>query len=186
MHGQNSARYPQEIAKVELKAGIGAFFVEFSKFEVLSIGMALRSLSKDAVFVEQAEKLLDLEARLKLLERMAFAKAVGSSLIAELDALLIRARRLCAERDEVARNSANAGVDHVKPYPVPAPGSPKPLKARSAVARLAQMSELLTPTVAQIQAYTDEAIELQQALRTFSEKIDQQVPVVGIQVQAAG
>jgi hypothetical protein len=172
---------------VQLKASIGAYFVEFSKFEVLSVGMALRSLSKDAVFVEQAEKLLDLEARLKLLERMAFARAVGPSLIAELDALLIRARRLCAERDEVARNSATAGVDHVKPYPAPAPGGPKPLKARSAdYARLAQMSELLTPTVAQIQAYTDEAIDLQQALRAFSEKIDQQVPAVGRQAQAAG
>jgi hypothetical protein len=172
---------------MQLKAGIGAFFVEFSKFEVLSVGMALRSLSKDAVFVEQAEKLLDLEARFQLLERMAFASAVSPSLIAELDALLIRARRLCAERDEVARNSATGGVDHVKPYPVPTPGSPKPSKARSAdYARLAQMSELLTPTVAQIQAYTDEAVELQQALRAFSEKIDRQVPAVGKQAQAAG
>src|ERR1700730_6744332 len=140
---QNSTRYREESAKMQLKAGIGAFFVEFSKFELLSVGMALRSLSKDAVFVEQAEKLLDLEARFKLLERMAFARAVSPNLIAELDALLIRARRLCAERDEVARNSATGGVDHVKPYPVPTPGSPKPLKARSAdYARLAQMSEL--------------------------------------------
>jgi hypothetical protein len=172
---------------MQLKAGIGAFFVEFSKFEVLSVGMALRSLSKDAVFVEQAEKLLDLEARFKLLERMAFARAVSPSLVAELDALLIRARRLCAERDEVARNSATGGVDHVKPYPVPTPGSPKPLKARSAdYARLAQMSELLTPTLGQIQGYTDEAVELQRALRAFSEKIDQHLPAVATQAQAAG
>jgi hypothetical protein len=171
---------------MQLKASIGAFFVEFSKFEVLFVGMALRSLSKDAVFVEQAEKLLDLEARLKLLERMAFARAASPSLIAELDALLIRARRLCAERDEVARNSA-AGADHAKPYPVPTPGAPKPLRARSAdYSRLAQMSELLTPTPGQIQAYTDEAVELQQALRAFSEKVDGQLPVVGRQAQAAG
>jgi hypothetical protein len=172
---------------MQLKASIGAFFVEFSKFEVLFVGMALRSLSQDAVFVEQAEKLLDLEARLKLLERMAFARAISPSLIAELDALLIRARRLCAERDEVARNSAAGGVDHARPYPVPAPGDPKPMKARSAdYARLAQMSELLTPTPGQIQAYTDEAVELQRALRAFSEKIDRQLPTVGRQAQAAG
>jgi hypothetical protein len=48
------------------------------------------------------------------------------------------------------------------------------------------MSELLTPTAAQIQAYTDEAIELQQALRAFSEKIDGQLPAAGRQAQAAG
>jgi hypothetical protein len=185
MHPRIQGGYREGIAKMQLKPSIGAFFVEFSKFEVLSVGMALRSLSKDAVFVEQAEKLLDLEARLKLLERMAFARALSPSLIAELDALLIRARRLCAERDEVARISATADANHAKPYPVPTPGDPKPPKARSADhARLAHMSELLTPTTAQIQAYTDEAVELQQALRAFSEKIDQQLPPVGRQAQA--
>jgi hypothetical protein len=144
---------------------------------VLTVGKALRALSQDAVFVEQAEKLLDLEARFKLLERMAFARALSPSLIAELDALLIRARRLCAERDEVARNSATTGADRARPYLASAPGGPKPLKPRTAAyVRLAQMSELLTPTVAQIESYTDEAIELQRALRDFSEKIEQQVP----------
>lgn len=169
------------------KATIGSFFVEFSKFEIHSVGMALRSLSKDQVFVEQAEKLLDLEARLKLLERMAFVRAVSPSLVAELDGLLIRARKLCAERDEVARNSTTAGADHAKPYATPVPAGPKPLKTRVAdYARLAQMSELVTPTVAQIQAYTDEAIELQHNLRALSQKIDQQLLPGDKQAQAVG
>ncbi len=170
---------------MQLKATIGAFFVEFSKFEISSVGKALRALSKDDLFVEQAEKLLDLEARLKLLERMAFARGVAPGLIAELDAALARARRLCTERDEVARISASGGGDHVKVFS-PLTG-PKPVKSRSAdFARLAQMSDLMTPTAAQIQAYADDAIELQHILRTLSEKIDQQLPTTDPSAQAVG
>jgi hypothetical protein len=172
---------------VHLKTTIGAFFVEFSKFETLYVGMALRALSKDAEFVEQAEKLLDLEARLKLLERMAFVRDVSSGLIAELDVLLVRARKLCAERDEVARSSVTSGGDHIKLFSLPAPAGVTSLKARGAdYARLAQMSDLLTPTVTQIEAYTDEAIELQQQLRAIAEKIDQQIMAADESAQAAG
>lgn len=171
---------------MQLKTTIGSFFAEFSKFEIHAVGMALRALSKDAVFVEQAEKLLDLEARLKLLERMAFVRAVSPHLIAELDALLVRARKLGAERDDVARGSAMSVAEHVK-LVSPAPAAPKSLKARGAdYARLAQMSDLVTPTVAQIQAYTDEALELQHQLRVIAEKIDQQILAADEPAQAAG
>lgn len=172
---------------MQLKTTIGAFFVEFSKFEILFVGMALRALSKDAVFVEQAEKLLDLEARLKLLERMAFVRDVSPSLIAELDVLLVRARKLCAERDEVAGSSATSSEDRVKLFSQPAPAGSTSLKARGAdYARLAQMSDLLTPTVAQIQAYTDEAVELQRQLCALSEKIDRQLLAADQPAQAVG
>ncbi|HWJ35858.1 MAG TPA: hypothetical protein VNR70_11355 [Steroidobacteraceae bacterium] len=169
---------------MQVKAAIGSFFVEFSRFEILSVGMALRSLSKDSLYVEHAEQLLDLEARFKLLERMAFARAISTGLAAELDALLMRARRLCAERDEVARNSARFDSDPLKPYSVPTPGKPKPPKTRSAgYARLEEIGNLLMPTPAQIQAYTNEAIQLQEAFRAISEKIDEQLLAANAQAE---
>jgi hypothetical protein len=79
---------------VPLKAAIGSFFVEFSKFEMQSVGTALRSLSKDVEFVERAESLLEFDARLKLLERMAFARGVPSAVMQELEGVFDRARKL--------------------------------------------------------------------------------------------
>jgi hypothetical protein len=79
---------------VPLKAAIGSFFVEFSKFEIQSVGTALRSLSKDVEFVEHAESLLEFDARLKLLERMAFARGVPSAVMQELEGVFDRARKL--------------------------------------------------------------------------------------------
>jgi hypothetical protein len=79
---------------VPLKAAIGSFFVEFSKFEMQSVGTALRSLSKDVEFVEHAESLLEFDARLKLLERMAFARGVPSAVMQELEGVFDRARKL--------------------------------------------------------------------------------------------
>jgi hypothetical protein len=48
-------------------------------------------------------------------------------------------------------------------------------------ARLAEINHLWMPTVAQIQAYTSEAIELQEALRGISESFDHQLPAVDTQ-----
>jgi hypothetical protein len=79
---------------VPLKAAIGSFFVEFSKFEMQSVGTALRTLSKDVEFVERAESLLEFDARLKLLERMAFARGVPSAVMQELEGVFDRARKL--------------------------------------------------------------------------------------------
>jgi hypothetical protein len=91
---------------VPLKAAIGSFFVEFSKFEMQSVGTALRSLSKDVEFVERAESLLEFDARLKLLERMAFARGVPSAVMQELAEVFDRARKL----RELAANLANASL----------------------------------------------------------------------------
>ena len=156
---------------MQLKAAVGSFFVEFSKFEMPGVGMALRSLSKDSVFVAHAEKLLDLDARLTLLERMAFVRNVPPGLIAELRALLSRARTLREQRDEIARNLATADLDGVEPPRVP----PKVVAAKmrkADYARLAAVQDLWMPPVAQIQTYTAEAIELQQSLRAITEKLD--------------
>jgi hypothetical protein len=91
---------------VPLKAAIGSFFVEFSKFEMQSVGTALRSLSKDVEFAEHAESLLEFDARLKLLERMAFARGVPSAVMQELAGVFDRARKL----RELAANLTTASL----------------------------------------------------------------------------
>jgi hypothetical protein len=163
---------------MQLKTAVGSFFIEFSKFEMQSIGMALRSLSKDSVFVEQAEKLLDLEARFKLLERMAFARDIPPGVVAELSAQLSRARTLREQRDEVARNLAAIDEHDVKPYLGGVGSRAKPAPRRSAdYARLAELQHLWMPDIGQIQKYTIESIELQEALRAITEVIDQHLAV---------
>jgi hypothetical protein len=165
---------------VQLKAAIGSFFFEFSKFETQFVGMALRSLSKDSVFAEQAEKLLDFDARLKLLERMAFARGMSSGVVAELGARLSRARILHEQRNEVARNLAAIEENDVKPPMGDAGNRAKPAQRRSAdSARLAELERLWMPDVGRIQKYTIEAIELQEALRAISKDFDQHLAVVG-------
>jgi hypothetical protein len=97
---------------------IGAFFVEFSRFEVKSVRTALRALSKDSAFVDKSEKLLNLDARLKLLERLALARAVPATLLRELKDVTARARKLRERRDAVAAYLAAA--TGLKPDAAPA------------------------------------------------------------------
>lgn len=150
---------------VQLKAAIGGFFLEFSKFEMAFVGMALRSLTKDSVFVEQTEKLLDLEGRLTLLNRMALARGMPPTIMAELDACLLHARKLRDQRDEIARNLLVTEGN--------APRRPRAARGRGAdFAQLAELEHLWVPSVAQIQQLATEAIELQEILRTIVEKIE--------------
>jgi hypothetical protein len=152
---------------MQLKTAVGAFFVEFSSFETQSVGMALRSLSKDAVFVQQTERLLDLEGRLTLLNRMALARGISPIVMAELDACLLRARKLRDQRDEVARNMMNLEGS--------APRAPKPLRVRRT--NFAQLEQLWMPGLAQIQMLTTESVELQEWLRTIVRKIEQETAI---------
>jgi hypothetical protein len=140
--------------------------------------MALRSLSRDAVFVEHAEKLLDLEARLKLLERMAFARGVPAALITELEACLLRARKLREQRDEVARSLISVDSGKAKPLPG-AINKLRPSRRRNAdFSRLAELENLWVPAIAQVQEYTDEATALQETLRVITQKLERHLPVV--------
>ena len=154
---------------MQLKTAVGAFFVEFSSFETHSVGMALRSLSKDAVFVQQTERLLDLEGRLTLLNRMALARGISPIVMAELDACLLRARKLRDQRDEVARNMMNLEGSGS------APRAPKPLRVRRT--NFAQLEQLWMPGLAQIQMLTTESVELQEWLRTIVRKIEQETAI---------
>jgi hypothetical protein len=131
----------------------------------------MRSLSRDPVFVEHAEQLLDLEARLKLLERMAFVRGAPPSLIAELDACLLRARKLREQRDEVARSLLTTDLDDVKP--VPLPQKRRPARRRSAdFSRLAELENLCAPAVARVREYAEEAVALQETLRGITQTLE--------------
>jgi hypothetical protein len=78
-----------------------------------SVATALRTLSKDPVFVDESHRLLNLDSRLTLLERLAFARAVPPTLMAELKEVMARARRLHQHRDAVAANLV--AVTPIKP-----------------------------------------------------------------------
>ena len=93
-----------------MKTAIEQFLAEFAAFETHFVGMVLRSLSNDSMFVEQTESLLDLEARLKLLKRMAFVRDLDRRLITQLDGVNLRAARLRDKRDELRRNRNSVWV----------------------------------------------------------------------------
>ncbi len=155
---------------MQIKDAIGAFFVEFSRFETQAVGMALRSLSKDSVFVEHAEQLLDLEARLKLLERMAFARGVSAGLIAELEACLLRARKLREQRDEVSRTLLTVDLEGSKSPPVAAA---KPVRRRNSdFSRLAELQGLWVPALTRVQEYTSEATDLRESLNHITDRLE--------------
>jgi hypothetical protein len=160
---------------VQFSDAIDSFFVEFSKFETHGVGLALRSLSRDPVFVEHAEQLLDLEARLKLLERMAFVRGTPVGTIAELEACLLRARKLREQRDEVARNLMTADWDGSKPLPAP-PKSRSASRRDADFSRLAGLGTLCVPAIARVQEYAEEAVALQATLREISQTFERHRP----------
>ena len=183
MAKQPTVQFRPEIS-VQLKAAIGAFLIEFSKFETQSVGTVLRSLSKDAVFVEQAERLLDLEARLKLVERMAFARGVTPTLMAEIEALLLRARKLQDIRHDVARSLAAVDFETGKRALNAPPSMVKELKPRKAdYAQLAQAANLV-PALAEILRDTAEAVALQESVLAISEKLDRHITALAMALPA--
>jgi hypothetical protein len=130
-------------------------------------------LSKASVFVEQAERLLGLDARLTLVERMAFARGVSGKLMTELGELLSRTRKLHEQRDEVARALALLDSEStVPPVDQTAPKVKPPRKRGADFARLAELKTLWTPSLSQIESHSIEAIELQNGLRALAEKLD--------------
>jgi len=155
-----------------LKDAIGAFFIEFTKFDTQSIGMALRSLSRDSVFVEHAERLLDFEARLTLLERMAFARQIPPALLGDLEACLLRARALKSQREEIARN-LTPDVDR---SPLKFGAKPRASRRRNAdLSRLVELENLLVPAHERIEEYTQEALQLQQTLAVITAQLERHI-----------
>jgi hypothetical protein len=163
--------------KVQLKAAIISFFVECSKLEMPVLGVALRSLSKDAEFVERAEKLLDVEARYTLLTRLGAARDIPSGTMQRLAATVSRARKLRERRDQIARNLMVA--EHEPGTPSPALGQRRIAGDHtSEYAHLSDSHAAWLPEVAQIDAYTAEAVELQQALSSITENMNQHLTAI--------
>lgn len=161
---------------MQLKDAIGSFLVEFSKFENHSVGMALRALSKDPVFVEHAEQLLDLEARLKLLERLAFARGVPPLLIAELEACLLHARKLLERHDEVRRKMTGTEGESPNTGAGSAIGFRLSRRQNADFATLAHLENLWVPAAERVEEYAREAVELQEALRDITRKLEEDGP----------
>ena len=132
----------------QIKAAIGAFFIEFSKLEMDAVGLALRALSKETVFVEQAEKLLGLQARLTLLERMSLVRSIPAQFTTELAELALRTRKLHAQREDLA--NALVVLD----------------------SEPAQLEKILMPSLVQIEALSVEVVELQEGLCAFANKVE--------------
>ena len=87
---------------MQIKAAIAAFLADFSAFESKSLGIALQALSNDLGFVKQTQDLLGFKARLTLLERLAFSRGISGALMFELKDLLIRAKKLSEQRDQLS------------------------------------------------------------------------------------
>src|SRR5208283_2974968 len=128
--------------------------------------MALRSLSND-LFVKQAEALLDLEARLKLLKRMAFVRNLDPCVIAQLDAVNLRAGRLRKQRDELSRHLGLIEMDGGKSHSEAARSVEDRSMRELATAGLKAM---WLPTKAEIDEYRNETTMLQSTLRAIAKQ----------------
>ncbi len=160
--------YPK-MQGLELKAAIDLFLAEFSAFETHFVGMLLRSLSNDPLFVKQTEALLDLEARLKLLKRMAFVRNLDPYVIAQLDAVNLRAGRLGEKRDELSRNLALIEMDGGKTHSEAARTVEDESMRRLAIAGL---KSVWLPTKAEIDECRNGTTKLQATLRAITEQVD--------------
>ena len=152
------------------KAAIGAFFSAFETVETVSLGIALRSLSPDPQSVDDASGMLDFDARLKLLERMAFACGVPDALMAELEELLLRARKLYELRDEVARTLDAEAKPELKRQT--RPSGPRQA-SKTQTEHLARLVELANSARAasRVADSTKEAVGLQDALRAIAARL---------------
>jgi len=154
---------------LELKAAVELFFAEFSAFETHFVGMALRSLSNDLLFVKQTEALLDLEARLKLLKRMAFVRNLDPCVIAQLDAVNLRAGTLREKRDELSRHLRLNEMDGGKSHSEAARSVEDESMHQLATAGL---KDVWLPTKAEIDEYRNGTTMLQATLRAIAEQVD--------------
>ncbi len=162
---------------MELKAAIDLFLAEFSALETHFVGMALRSLSNDLLFVKQTEALLDLEARLKLLKRMAFVRNLDPCVIAQLDAVNLRAGRLREKRDELTRHLDLIEMDGGKSHSEAARSVEDESMRELATAGL---KDVWLPTKAEIDECRNGTTMLQSTLRAIAEQVDgRRHPVAG-------
>jgi len=152
-----------DIQKLPLRAAFGAFLAELDRFEAEGVRVALRSLSHDPAFADQSEQLLDLEARLTLLERLAGARALPSGVVSAVDDVVARARRLLGLRQTIGRVTSTIAVGGL--------GTP-PMVVRhrrgTPLGRSGEPDALWIPGARQIEACTGEAAELNALLTALA------------------
>ncbi len=159
-------------ALVPFKAALGSFLDEFAKFETLGVRIALHTLSRDAEFADRAEKLLDSEARLTLLKRVALARNIPPLLIAELDELLSRARKLRHLRDEVARIPLGADGGDAHPTDPPLRAHRPWSRRRAAETGVLATEPLWIPQIKQLLEYAIEAVRLRDGLCAILDRVN--------------
>jgi len=161
----------RKIQSAELKTAIERFLAEFAAFETYFVRMVLRSFSNDASFVERTEALLDLEARLNLLKRMAFVRHLETRLIAELDGVKLWAARLRDKRDELSRNRVLTGSEGGKPPAADAQRVEGDSVRASANIGRAELIKAWKPTIAEIDECSNRTTRLQAILRSIAEEV---------------
>jgi hypothetical protein len=164
----------------ELRTLVGMFLTEFAAFESMYLTAALRALSHDATLVEYLEDLMDLEKRLRLLQRLAEFRQLPLPLIAEVKSVRNAALKLLERRNEVAHGAAvvvgatYAGMD-AKQF---AAGVRLPKgKRKSLNLPITDVNELYAVaktwhrTTPEIQGYVSQTYELQNATRLLTERL---------------
>jgi len=148
---------------MELRAAIKLFIDEFSAFETHIIGAALRALSADEGFLDGVEKLLDLEARLNLLRRMALSRGADPALVTQLDDAIVKSNALREKRNTLTRwrELAEKSSAHLGPH-----RSWIPVKCVSPL-------DVWVPTVGEIDACIDSTYRLKTTMRSVSERLNQ-------------
>jgi hypothetical protein len=162
----------QEIWDMELKTSIDLFIAEFLALETHFVRLALQSLSDDAEFVEHTEKLLDLEARLKLLKRMALVRKLDPELIGQLDCINSSACQLREKRDvldqHVRTTESNLGQDHSQAVCAVESRAIHALP----IGELTEASSGWVPTIEEINECRQDTTKLQASLQSLAEHVN--------------
>jgi hypothetical protein len=145
---------------MSLSTAIAQFLQEFTVFESQYVGMALRSLTADGPLLDQAQRRLDLYARLTLVKRMAMARDVDMASLASLDRVIKRSLGLQEKYDELTRNSVAAARD-ARAAATSSPKSAQPLGGKQLV---------WLPTVKEVVDCRDETADLQRVLQNLAQR----------------
>jgi hypothetical protein len=154
----------------ELREAIGNFMVNFALIESHYWGQILQVLVWNMTLVDHLTELMDLEKRLKLVERLAEDRGLTGPLWTSLKASLGRTRTLMGHRNVIAHNVTTINMTGVTEATVDQmvggvrlPKSKRkplqpPLDTAAAVVRGR------TLTLAQIEKYSAETLELQKSM----------------------
>jgi hypothetical protein len=151
----------RDMKKLGLMQGMNEFIAEFAAFETHFVGLLLRSLSNDELFAEQTEGLLDLEARLKLLKRMAFVRRLDTSMIAQLDDVQWRAGKLRIRRDQLRRM-----------LPVFEEATSKLDKGEPMALSTTELEPMELPTLQEVNECRSGTLNLEATLRSIAERFN--------------